>query len=77
VFSGEDILLSVIKALKEQDIFCRRYFYPSLNELKYMPYQRCSVSENISRRVLCLPLFYEMGNEVIEEVCDIICSIVE
>lgn len=57
VFDSENYLLEVVKNLKENNIAGRRYFYPSLNELPYLQQQPCPVSEDISRRVLCLPLY--------------------
>jgi dTDP-4-amino-4,6-dideoxygalactose transaminase len=74
VFPSEDILMDVITALNKEGIFGRRYFYPSLNKLNYLPYQTCPISEDISKRVLCLPLYYEMENHVIEVVANIINS---
>jgi len=68
VFSTEKILIKVMNVLKQQDIICRRYFYPSLNELNYLDYQPCPVSESISKRVLCLPLFYEISQEVLDAI---------
>jgi dTDP-4-amino-4,6-dideoxygalactose transaminase len=68
LFSKEETLLKVMDALKKKDIFCRRYFYPSLNNLNYLPYQPCPFSESISERTLCLPIFYEMPQEIIEEI---------
>lgn len=58
IFESEEELLSVQKALNTQDIYPRRYFYPSLDTLEYIESkQDCSVSRDISKRVLCLPIF--------------------
>lgn len=55
----ESQLLYVFDMLKQNDINARRYFYPSLNELPFIKKsQSCPISEDISRRVLCLPLYY-------------------
>jgi dTDP-4-amino-4,6-dideoxygalactose transaminase len=60
----EDLLLEIVGALKEDDISARRYFYPSLNKLPYLErYQPTPVSEDVSARVLCLPLFPGITNE--------------
>jgi len=70
---NETILLKIIEQLNEQQIFPRRYFYPSLNKLPFITKQyECPVSEDISRRVLSLPLFYGMGKEIVEIVSNII-----
>ena len=57
VFKSEEQLLKVVESLKQNNINGRRYFYPSLNELPFLTYQPCPISEDISRRVLCLPLY--------------------
>lgn len=72
VFKSEDELLRVFSALKEQDIFPRRYFYPSLNKLPYVNGVDCPVSENISSRIACLPLYVGLENEIIEKVAQTI-----
>ena len=48
---------------KSHQVFPRRYFYPSLNTLEYVAYQECPISEDISKRILCLPLFYDLREE--------------
>jgi dTDP-4-amino-4,6-dideoxygalactose transaminase len=61
VFESEEQLQKVQKALNEQDIFPRRYFYPSLDTLSYIePKQQCSISREISKRILCLPMYADL-----------------
>ena len=58
VFQNETQLLAVKQALNSNQINPRRYFYPSLNTLPFLQVeQSCPVSEDISSRVLCLPLY--------------------
>lgn len=57
VFNTEEDMLRVKSRLEENSIFCRRYFYPSLNNVPQATYAPCPVSENISSRVLTLPLY--------------------
>ena len=58
LFKNEEELLKVQKALNEKQIFPRRYFYPSLDTLDYIkPKQICEISQDISKRILCLPLY--------------------
>ncbi len=63
VFESEDLLLLVQKKLNELDIFPRRYFYPSLNTIKYTNGKSMPISESISSRVLCLPLYVGLTHE--------------
>ena len=73
VFPSEEIMFGVMDALREQDIIPRRYFYPSLNTLSFMPRQiECPVSEDISARVLSLPLYVGLPYSDIERISGII-----
>jgi dTDP-4-amino-4,6-dideoxygalactose transaminase len=73
VFPSEEVMFRVMEALKEGDIIPRRYFYPSLNTLSFMPRQiACPVSEDISVRVLSLPLYVGLPYEDIARISSII-----
>jgi dTDP-4-amino-4,6-dideoxygalactose transaminase len=73
LFRDESTLLNVISALKDKDIMPRRYFYPSLNNLPYLPLNAsCPVSEDVAERVLCLPLFHGLQSADQSLICDII-----
>jgi dTDP-4-amino-4,6-dideoxygalactose transaminase len=75
VFASEDKLLNVKKSLSENDINTRRYFYPSLNELPFVKDKySCKVSEDISRRVLCLPLYPGLDLCTVDKIAEIIKS---
>lgn len=61
IFEDEKNLLEVVKELKKTNVFPRRYFYPSLNTLDYLAEKKhMPISESISKRILCLPLYYEL-----------------
>ena len=73
IFENEQILLKVIKVLNNQEIFGRRYFYPSL--AKILPYtedQNFKVTEDIASRVFCLPLYYDLSVEEVDLICRLI-----
>ena len=72
VFHTETDLLHSIKALNDHYVNPRRYFYPTLNELEYLAYQACPIAESISRRVICLPLYYELTEATIDMICRIL-----
>lgn len=73
VFQTEKDLLRVVGELNKKDIFPRRYFYPSLDTLgylidsKYMP-----ISNNISSRILCLPIYDSLEEYYLEQIVKII-----
>jgi dTDP-4-amino-4,6-dideoxygalactose transaminase len=72
VFESEEELLNCMKRMNENEIYPRRYFYPSLNTINYVEKQECPVSEDISKRVLCLPLYHEIKEDVILKIVNII-----
>lgn len=75
IFDSEERLLVAKQKLEEFNIFPRRYFYPSLNTLPYLPStQECPISEDVSKRILCLPLYYEIKEEDVEGICKILIS---
>jgi dTDP-4-amino-4,6-dideoxygalactose transaminase len=75
-FKDQETLLKVKDALNKQDIFPRRYFYPSLNKLPYVHNGNpCPVSESYASRTLCLPLFYELSDEDVVRISNIIATV--
>ena len=73
VFKSEQELLKVFDALAKEDIYPRRYFYPSLNKLAYLKKSdACPISEDICSRIACLPLYPDLSNNEIAKICDII-----
>ena len=63
-FRSGEAMLRVKAALEAEQIFPRRYFYPSLDTLPYLSAEACPVSRSVAERVLCLPLY--PGLEVTE-----------
>jgi dTDP-4-amino-4,6-dideoxygalactose transaminase len=57
IFEREEQLLKVQEVLNVNEIFPRRYFYPSLNTIEYTNGMPMPISESIASRVLCLPLY--------------------
>jgi len=56
LFKEEGDLLIARESLNKENIYPRRYFYPSLNTIKYLNGPTMPVAENIASRILCLPL---------------------
>jgi dTDP-4-amino-4,6-dideoxygalactose transaminase len=75
LFEMEEKLLKAESLLKKNNIFTRRYFYPSLNKLPYVEYEYKEIAESVSKRILCLPLYKNLEHEVINEIITIINSI--
>ncbi|MEY8716483.1 DegT/DnrJ/EryC1/StrS family aminotransferase [Francisella philomiragia] len=73
LFKSEEQLKRVQQALNSQDIFPRRYFYPSLDTLSYIePKQYMIVSRDISRRIMCLPIYVGLSYEIQKKIIYII-----
>lgn len=74
VFDSEQRLLVVLENLNKQKVYPRRYFFPSLNTLHYLDKRKMPLAEDISRRVVCLPLYYGLLESELEMIAEIINS---
>ncbi|MBZ9628895.1 DegT/DnrJ/EryC1/StrS family aminotransferase [Psychroflexus sp. CAK1W] len=72
IFKSESQLLKIKTRLKAQDIFPRRYFYPSLEDLPYIQSLQCPIADYIAKRVLCLPIYDSLSNENLKVITLII-----
>lgn len=73
VFQSEAKLLEIKQELNNQNINPRRYFYPSLNRLEYLQHANpCPVSESLSKRILCLPIFPDLDENAQDAIIKII-----
>ncbi len=68
----------VYEALKKQNIFGRRYFYPLISQfptycdLESAKSENLPIAEKITQEVICLPIFKELENSTISQICNII-----
>ncbi len=72
LFNDENKLLNAVSKLNENNIFPRRYFYPSLHQLPYVNVPEMTISKNISSRILCLPIYKGLSVQQIEMITGII-----
>lgn len=73
ILKSEEQTLNIIKKLNEKQIYPRRYFYPSLNTLKYIKSkEKCPISEDVTKRILCLPLYNGLKENDVKNICNII-----
>jgi dTDP-4-amino-4,6-dideoxygalactose transaminase len=72
IFKTEEELLETMKRLATQEIYPRRYFYPSLEALPYIESNSCPIAEDIAKRVMCIPLYTTLTNDHQTKVTDII-----
>lgn len=72
VCESETLLLEVQKQLNAENIFPRRYFFPSLNTLPFVEKSNMPVSEFIASRILCLPLYSGLLKADVNRICHFI-----
>jgi dTDP-4-amino-4,6-dideoxygalactose transaminase len=73
LLASETQLQNVRRRLNQEDIFPRRYFYPSLNNLPYAVVKEpCPVAEDISMRVLCLPIFPGLAVDSVQRISELV-----
>ncbi len=69
---------ALYEELKKYNVYSRRYFYPLLTD--YSCYKAVALKENlenaraISKRILCLPIYPDLGEGCCERICEIIKS---
>ena len=75
LFPTEEALIHAKDLMNENEIFPRRYFYPSLNTLSYVKNQSSKISDFLGKNVLCLPLFFELSHCEVNAICELLFSI--
>jgi dTDP-4-amino-4,6-dideoxygalactose transaminase len=76
VLESEDLLLKLKQEMDKQEIFTRRYFYPSLaSAVPYLPKLELPITEDIAKRSLCLPLYYDLTFEEVELIARLMLRI--
>ena len=68
VFESEAQLLKAVQELNANWVYPRRYFFPSLSTLDYVAKCTMPVSDDISSRVLCLPMYHSLKTEDIDYI---------
>lgn len=71
----------VFEELKKHNIYGRRYFYPLISEFptyRGLPSaQGLDIAHEISRQVICLPLYPDLADEVVETIVSIISEMAQ
>jgi dTDP-4-amino-4,6-dideoxygalactose transaminase len=71
LFENERQLLRAEERLNRKNIFPRRYFYPSINTVSYLgKKQDCPISEDVAKRVLCLPLYFGLKEKSVKIISE-------
>lgn len=76
VVESEDLLHKCIDELKAHEIFVRRYFYPSLSRsLPYLDSIEMKITEDVAKRVMCLPLYFDLTLEEVDFICRLLLRV--
>lgn len=76
IFESEELMLKCKDQLQLNEIGTRRYFYPSLsNSLPYLESENFQTTDDIAKRVLCLPLFYDLTIEEVDFICRLLLRV--
>jgi dTDP-4-amino-4,6-dideoxygalactose transaminase len=74
IFNSEEIKQKAISKLNEINVYPRDYFNPSLEEIFGNKKIECEVSYDISKRILCLPVYPDFKLDDLEKVISVINS---
>ena len=80
ILDSETLLDKIDFGLKANNIFARRYFWPSVNTYKSIfPHDegKCPISEDVAQRILCLPLYYSLLVEDVKAIAENVKEIVQ
>nr|HMP32197.1 DegT/DnrJ/EryC1/StrS family aminotransferase [Saprospiraceae bacterium] len=72
LFTSEEVLLDVQEAMRQHDIYPRRYFYPSLHTLPYIEASNQPIAQSVAKRILCMPLYTTLSKNELETITHII-----
>ncbi len=75
LFPSENRLLSIVGELNRNLIYPRRYFYPNLTELDYVEKRYLQNTDELSKRILCLPLYNDLSFEEIDLIARFILRV--
>ncbi len=75
LFDSEEHLLRAEAALNAIQVYPRRYFYPSVNTLeRIVDASTMPISEDVSNRILCLPLYLDLSAKDVESIGDVVSA---
>jgi dTDP-4-amino-4,6-dideoxygalactose transaminase len=75
LFDDEKLMHKCLKALENEKIYCRRYFYPSLSSLPFIAPSHMPVCESIANRIICLPLYHTLTSSDLDLIIRIILRV--
>lgn len=76
IVESEQTVDTIISSLEQQNIYARRYFYPSVNRMSsIVDYQEAPVAEAVSERIICLPAYTGLQDSEMDRIMDVLKNI--
>lgn len=75
LFDSENLMYKCLHELEAANIYCRRYFYPSLATLPYVIEVELPVCNSVAKRIVCLPLYHTLTYEDLDLITEIILKV--
>jgi dTDP-4-amino-4,6-dideoxygalactose transaminase len=75
LFNTEDLMNESKAKLELAQIYCRRYFYPSLSSLPYVNKVEMPVCDSIASRIVCLPLYHTLTLPDLDLICRLLLRV--
>lgn len=73
IFEDEKKLNKIMTTLNNNNIFPRRYFYPSLNTMPFLKNKKhLPLSEHISKTIICLPMYKGLNPVTLSKITKLI-----
>jgi len=72
LFDSEKQLLTCLEKLNSNNIFPRRYFYPSLNNISFINGMNMQISNLVASQIICLPMSKDIDCESLQLICSLI-----
>jgi dTDP-4-amino-4,6-dideoxygalactose transaminase len=72
LFDTEERLLRTLEEMASEKIYPRRYFHPSLHDVKNFEKVELPVAQSVASRIACLPLYNELAEADIRRICGLI-----
>jgi dTDP-4-amino-4,6-dideoxygalactose transaminase len=69
LFKSETAMQQAKANLEMAQVYCRRYFYPSLAELPYVENVEMPVCKSVASRIMCLPLYHTLTVSDLDMIC--------
>jgi len=75
LFKSEELMKECKAKLELAQIYCRRYFYPSLSALPYVENVEMPVCDSIASRIMCLPMYHTLTLSDLDLICRLLLRI--